>query len=149
MKNKFFLTRRRLLLQLRLSSTILYAGLAPNALSSGNNRKGGVALVGLAGYSSNQLVPALELNQHSELRGIVTGSPEKIPQWQEKYGIKDAKVYSYDNMHTLADNPDIDVVYVVTPPSLHKKYSIIGANAGKHVWCEEPMALDEQECQDM
>ena len=145
MKNKFFLTRRRLLQQLGLSATALSAGLAPHALSSGNNRKVGVALVGLGGYSSNQLAPALQLTQHCELRGIVTGSPEKIPQWQEKYGIKDANVYSYDNMHTLADNPDIDVVYVVTPPSLHKKYSIIGANAGKHVWCEKPMAMDEQE----
>lgn len=149
MKNKFFLTRRRLLQQLGLSATVLSAGLAPHALSSGNNRKVGVALVGLGGYSSNQLAPALQLTQHCELRGIVTGSPEKIPQWQEKYGIKDANVYNYDNMHTLADNPDIDVVYVVTPPSLHKKYSIIGANAGKHVWCEKPMAMDEQECQDI
>src|SRR5690625_5937304 len=77
MKNKFFLTRRRLLQQLGLSATALSAGLAPHALSSGNNRKVGVALVGLGGYSSNQLAPALQLTQHCELRGIVTGSPEK------------------------------------------------------------------------
>src|SRR5690625_6706680 len=85
MKYKFFLTRRRLLQQLGLSATALSAGLAPHALSSGNNRKVGVALVGLGGYSSNQLAPALQLTQHCELRGIVTGSPEKIPQRSEEH----------------------------------------------------------------
>lgn len=61
--------------------------------------------------------------------------------------MKDTNVYNYDNMHRLADNPDIDVVYVVVPTGLHKKYSVIGANAGKHIWCEKPMAMDENECQ--
>ena len=149
MKNKFPLSRRRLLQQLGFSAAALSSGLAPYALGAAPPRKLGIALVGLGGYSTNQLAPALQLTQHCELRGIVTGSPEKIPKWQDKYGIKDANVYSYENMHTLADNPDIDVIYVVTPPSLHKEYSVISANAGKHVWCEKPMAMDEQECQDI
>jgi glucose-fructose oxidoreductase len=50
-------------------------------------------------------------------------------------------------MHELANNDDIDIIYVVTPPSLHAKYSIIGAEAGKHVWCEKPMAMNVEECQ--
>ena len=44
-------------------------------------RKIGVALVGLGYYSRDLLAPALQLTQHCELRGIVTGSPEKIPVW--------------------------------------------------------------------
>lgn len=109
-------------------------------------KKIGIALVGLGGYSTNQLAPALQLAQHCELRGIVTGSPSKIPVWQEKYGIKDRNVYSYENMNTIADNKDIDVVYIVLPTFLHAKYSIIAANAGKHVWCEKPMAMTVSEC---
>lgn len=108
-----------------------------------------VALVGLGYYSTDILAPALQLTEACELKGIVTGSPEKIPIWQEKYGIPDQNVYNYENMHSVADNPDIDVIYIVLPPNMHSEYSIIAAEAGKHVWCEKPMAITEQECQAM
>ncbi len=117
--------------------------------ASDKSKKLGVALVGLGRYSRNQLAPALQLTEHCELRGIVTGSPEKIPVWQQRYGIKDANVYSYDNMHEVANNDDIDVIYVVVPTSLHKKFTLIAANAGKHVWCEKPMAITADDCQTM
>ena len=112
-------------------------------------KKIGVALVGLGYYSRDLLAPALTRTEFCELRGIVTGSPEKIPVWQNKYGIKDANVYNYDNMHQIANNDDIDVVYIVLPNGLHKKYTMIAADAGKHVWCEKPMALTAKECQEM
>lgn len=80
------------------------------------------------------------MTQHCELRGIVTGSPEKIPVWKEKYGIADKNIYNYENFDQIANNSDIDVVYVVLPPSLHAEYTIRAAKAGKHVWCEKPMA---------
>ncbi len=115
--------------------------------STAPKRKLGIALVGLGGYSTHQLAPALQLAQYCELRGIVTGSPEKIPQWQKQYGIADKNVYSYKNLHKIAENPDIDVVYIVVPTFLHAKYAIIAANAGKHVWCEKPMAMTVRECQ--
>lgn len=110
-------------------------------------KKLGVALVGLGSYSTHQLAPGLQLTENCELKGIVTGSPEKIPVWQKKYGIRDKNVYNYDNMHEVANNTDIDVLYIVLPNSLHAKYSIIAANAGKHVWCEKPMAPTVEECQ--
>jgi len=117
--------------------------------ASDKNKKLGVALVGLGRYSRDQLAPALQLTEHCELRGIVTSSPEKIPVWQQRYGIKDANVYSYDNLHEVANNDDIDVIYVVVPTSLHKKFTLIAANAGKHVWCEKPMAMTAEDCQTM
>ena len=111
------------------------------------NKKLGVALVGLGGYAGGQLAPALQLTEHCELRGIVTGSPEKIPVWQERYGIPDKNVYNYENMEGIADNPDIDVIYIVLPTGLHAEYAIKAANTGKHVWCEKPMAKTAEECQ--
>ncbi len=110
-------------------------------------QKLGVALVGLGGYSRGQLAPALQLTEHCELRGIVTGSPEKIPVWQKKYGIPDKNVYNYGNMDGIANNPDIDVIYIVLPTGLHSEYAIKAANTGKHVWCEKPMAKTAVECQ--
>ncbi len=107
----------------------------------------GVALVGLGYYSTDVLAPALKLTKHCRLTGVVTGSPHKIPKWKKKYGIKDKNVYNYDNMHEIANNPDIDVIYIVLPTGLHAKYAIVAANAGKHVWCEKPMARTAKECQ--
>jgi glucose-fructose oxidoreductase len=106
----------------------------------------GVALLGLGSYSESQLGPALKLTRHCALRGIVTGSPEKIETWRKEYGIAAGAVYDYQSLPRIADNRDIDVVYVVTPTALHAKYSIMAAQAGKHVWCEKPMAMNVEEC---
>lgn len=142
------LSRRRFLLRVSASAALLPAATSLGALAS-PSRKLGVALVGLGYYSRDLLAPALQLTQHCELRGIVTGSPEKIAPWQERYGIEDANVYNYDNMHTIANNPDIDVIYIVVPTGLHKKYAVIAADAGKHVWCEKPMAMNAEECREI
>ncbi|MEL6142627.1 MAG: Gfo/Idh/MocA family oxidoreductase, partial [Bacteroidota bacterium] len=116
------------------------------AKSNDAKKKLGVALLGLGGYSRGQLAPALQLTEHCELRGIITGTPAKIPVWQNKYNIPDANVYNYDNMAEIANNPAIDVIYVVTPTATHARFAIAAANAGKHVWCEKPMAMTPEEC---
>jgi glucose-fructose oxidoreductase len=109
----------------------------------------GVALLGLGDYSESQLAPSLRLTRHCALRGIVTGTPAKIERWQKEYGIADRNVYDYTSLPRIADNSDIDVVYVVVPTALHAKYAILAAEAGKHVWCEKPMAMTVEECQRM
>lgn len=113
------------------------------------NRKLGVALVGLGYYSTDILAPALQLTDHCHLIGIVTGTPAKAEKWQQQYKIPDKNIYNYDNFDSLANNPAIDVVYIVLPPSMHAEYSIRAADAGKQVWCEKPMAMTAGECQRM
>lgn len=125
---------------------------SPNSLlaaTSPRKDKLGVALVGLGYYSTDLLAPALQQTKNCYLAGIVTGTPEKAETWKKKYNIPDKNVYNYQNFDTIANNPDIDVVYVVLPPSMHKEYVIRAANAGKEVWCEKPMALNPGECQAM
>ncbi|MCU0397276.1 MAG: Gfo/Idh/MocA family oxidoreductase [Cyclobacteriaceae bacterium] len=112
-------------------------------------QKLGVALMGLGYYSTDLLAPALQLTSHCELKGIVTGTPSKAEQWKKQYKLADKNIYNYQNFDSIANNPDIDVVYVVLPPSMHAEYSIRAANAGKHVWCEKPMAISVTECQSM
>lgn len=109
----------------------------------------GVALLGLGKYAGERLAPALQLTQHCRLVGIITGTPSKVAEWQTKYGIEDKNVYSYETMAELIDNPDIDVVYVVTPNHLHPTFVIAAARAKKHVWCEKPLAMTAEECQTM
>lgn len=122
---------------------------AQNTLPTEPKKKLGIALLGLGNYATNLLAPALQQTQHIELRGIVTGSPEKIPQWKEKFDVPDKNIYNYETLPQIANNPDIDVVYIVTPTFLHKKFSIMAANAGKHVFCEKPMAMNPTECQEI
>ncbi|MCR9062554.1 MAG: Gfo/Idh/MocA family oxidoreductase [Cytophagales bacterium] len=128
------------------------AAFSPNVLLAATRapkQKLGVALVGLGYYSKDLIAPALLNTKHCELKGIVTGSPEKIPVWQEKYGIADKNVYNYNNYDSIANNPDIDVIYVILPPSMHKEYTVRGAETGKYMWCEKPMAPSVADCQAM
>ncbi len=101
-------------------------------------KKLGVALVGLGSYATGQLGPALKLTENCELRGVVTGSPEKGQKWAQQYGFPEKNIFSYATMAQLADAKDIDIVYVVTPNSLHAEEVILAAKAGKHVISEKP-----------
>ena len=66
--------------------------------------------------------------------------PGQGQQQAEKYGIDPKRIYNYENFDSIRDNPEIDVVYVVLPNSMHAEYTIRAAKAGKHVLCEKPMA---------
>lgn len=142
-------SRRDALKTLAMGSGALL--LSPGILLAGTRKKDrlGVALVGLGYYSTDLLAPALQQTKNCYLAGIVTGTPSKAEAWKAKYNIPEKNIYNYQNFDTIANNPDIDVVYVVLPPSMHKEYVIRAANAGKDVWCEKPMAITEKECKEM
>ncbi|HEY8780577.1 MAG TPA: Gfo/Idh/MocA family oxidoreductase [Mucilaginibacter sp.] len=119
------------------------------AASSKPGKKLGVALVGLGYYSYGQLGPALLKTNNCYLAGIVTGTPAKAVDWSKRYNIPKKNIYNYQNFDEIANNPDIDIVYVVLPVFMHKEYTIRAAQAGKHVICEKPMALNANECEEM
>jgi len=133
--------------------TAMIAAAAPfaggSALAQSTDKKLGVALCGLGSLSTYQIAPALKKTKHCKLAGIVTGDPEKAKKWQKQYGLPDRSVYSYDTMDRMADNPDIDIVYVVTPNALHLEHATKSALAGKHVFCEKPMEISVERCQQM
>jgi glucose-fructose oxidoreductase len=122
---------------------------AMSGILSGKKRKVGVALVGLGYYSTDVLAPALQETKTAYLAGIVTGTPAKEERWMKKYGIPRKNVYNYGNFDEIAKNPEIEIVYIVLPNSMHKEYTIRAARAGKHVICEKPMALNAEECREM
>ncbi len=57
--------------------------------------------------------------------------------------------YVYTDYREAIKNPEIDAVVVVTPTGLHREIVIAAAEAGKHVFCEKPMADSEEECEEM
>lgn len=121
----------------------------PSADLFSSKKKLGIALVGLGGYSSGQLAPALQHTENCYLAGIVTGTPSKAVNWSKRYNIPQKNIYNYDNFDKISNNPDIDIVYVVLPVFLHKEFTIRAANANKHVICEKPMALNAKDCESM
>ena len=114
-----------------------------------NAKKLGIALVGLGKYSGDQLAPALKETKHCYLAGIVSGTPDKIEKWKDKYDIPAANIYNYTTFDQIKDNPAIDIIYVVLPNSMHKEYVVRAAQAGKHVICEKPMAITPEDCDTM
>ncbi len=148
MKN---ISRRKVIKNLAYGGAIAFG--APHFLFGASCRpakqKLGVALVGLGYYSTDLLAPALQQTEHCYLAGIVTGTPAKAATWKEKFKIPEKNIYNYENFDDIANNDDIDVVYVVLPPSMHHEYVIRAAKAGKHVWCEKPMAMTATECIEM
>jgi predicted dehydrogenase len=106
-----------------------------------------VALVGLGGYASGQLGPALQETKLCRLNGVVTGTPAKEDRWAEQYGIPQENIYNYDTFDRIAENDTIDLIYIVLPSGLHAEYSIKAAEAGKHVICEKPMATSVADAQ--
>lgn len=79
----------------------------------------------------------------------MTGSPEKIPAWKEKYHLSDKNIYDYSSFDRIVEDDEIDIVYIVLPNFLHAEYVIKAARAGKHVICEKPMAINSLQSIDM
>ena len=114
-----------------------------------DDEKLGIALVGLGNYATNQLAPALEQSALCKLTGIVTGTPAKATEWQQRHPHLAGHVYDYTTFDRIADDEAIDIVYIVLPNSMHAEYTIRAAQAGKHVICEKPMAVSVAEAQSM
>ncbi|WP_066797518.1 Gfo/Idh/MocA family protein [Sphingomonas soli] len=133
----------------------LGAGLASATLprmawgSEPPKRKLGYAIVGLGSYATRQIMPRLKDCEFAELKALVSGTPAKLEQYGAEYGIPKTHRYSYADYDRIKDNPDIDLVYVVLPNSMHAEYSIRASQAGKHVLCEKPMAVSAAECEAM
>ena len=144
-------TRRKFLAQ--LATGVAGLTLAPRTWAAITPQKKkdrlGVALVGLGYYSTDLLAPALQLTTNCHLAGLVSGTPAKLAAWQQRHHLPDANLYDYRNFDSIANNPDIDVIYIVLPPSMHAEYTIRAAKAGKHVWCEKPMAPSVRDCEAM
>jgi predicted dehydrogenase len=107
-----------------------------------------VAIMGLGSYGT-RVAEAMQSCTKAKLVGVISGTPSKIKDWQNKYAIPAKNCYSYDNFDNIKDNAEIDAVYVITPNALHHDQAIRVARAGKHVICEKPMALNAVEGQEM
>ena len=123
------------------------AGPVPDPLPPGE--RVGFAVVGLGHLALNQIIPAFASCKRARLTALVSGSMDKGREVARQYGVPEKSVYDYKTYDNLRDNKDVDVIYIVLPNGMHAEYTVRGAEAGKHVLCEKPMANSSAECQQM
>ena len=119
----------------------LYAQMAP--------RKTGYCMVGLGRISMDHFMPAIKTSSKAKVTALVSGHRDKAERMAAEYGIPASSIYSYENYDAIADNPNIDAVYIALPNSMHAEYSIRAAKAGKHVLCEKPMSTSVADAREM
>lgn len=114
-----------------------------------DDQRTGFAIVGLGRLSLDQILPAMGKSKYCKPVALVSGDRDKALKIAAQYGIKPAAVYDYSTYDQLAQNPQVKVIYLVLPNSMHAEYTVRGAKAGKHILCEKPMATSVKECQQM
>jgi predicted dehydrogenase len=109
----------------------------------------GYAIVGLGHLALGQILPAFGKSKYSKPVALVSGNREKAQKVAAQYGIKSKSIYDYHSYDRLAQNPEVQVIYIVLPNSMHVEYVGRGAKAGKHILCEKPMATKASDCEKM
>ena len=105
------------------------------------------AIVGLGTFAVGQVIPGFADARSSRITAFVSGNPAKARDLGARYGVE--RFYGYDDYDRIADDPEIDCVYIVLPVGLHAEFTIRALQAGKHVLCEKPMASTSEECERM
>jgi predicted dehydrogenase len=100
------------------------------------------AIMGCGRISDIRVAPGLKSSRINKPAAIVSRDSVRAAEFATKHGA-DSHYISLDS--ALAD-PTIDVVYVGTPNALHAKPTIASCRAGKHVFCDKPMALSIEDC---
>jgi len=113
------------------------------------DKRVGYAIVGLGRLSINQILPAFGHSQYCRVTALVSGDREKARRIGAQYGVPEASLYSYADYERLADNKDVQVIYIVLPNGMHEEYVLRGAKTGKHILCEKPMATSSAEARRM
>ena len=100
--------------------------------------KNGWGLIGTGKIADDRILPGINAFAGNKLVGVVSRDAARANAFAKKFGAQHAYT-SYDDM---LRNPDVTVVAIHTPNSLHAEQAIAAARAGKHVFCDKPMATN-------
>jgi predicted dehydrogenase len=102
-------------------------------------------LIGCGDIAAKRVAAALREAPHSSLVAVARARAELAAEFAQRHG---ARRWHAD-WHDLLRDSEVDAVYVATPVRLHAEQAVAAAEAGKHVLCEKPMALDVAGCDRM
>ncbi|MEM1326925.1 MAG: Gfo/Idh/MocA family oxidoreductase [Bacteroidota bacterium] len=98
-----------------------------------------------AGKIANKFATDIKVTKNAKLRAVASRS---LPKAQDFAHQHDA-THAFGSYKDLLDCPDLDAVYVASPHTFHAEHSILCMNAGLHVLCEKPLAVNTRQVEDM
>jgi len=102
-------------------------------------------ILGPGFVATRAVIPAIQQTQDARVLAVASSSGERAQRTAATFGI--ARIYH--DYQTLLNDPDIHAVYIALPNHLHHVWTVRAAEAGKHVLCEKPLAMNAGECDDM
>jgi 1,5-anhydro-D-fructose reductase (1,5-anhydro-D-mannitol-forming) len=102
-------------------------------------------MIGCGDVTEVKSGPGFRKAARSELVAVMRRDPALAQDYARRHGVPKW----YDDAEALIRDPEVDAVYIATPPAFHKDYTLAVARAGKPVYVEKPMATTFAECEEM
>jgi predicted dehydrogenase len=102
-------------------------------------------LIGAGDIAARRVAPALRDSPGSAFAAVARAHADQAAEFAQRHGAS----RWYADWREMLRDPGLDAVYVATPVRLHAEQAVAAAEAGKHVLCEKPMALDVAGCERM
>jgi predicted dehydrogenase len=102
-------------------------------------------IIGVGNVTEAKSGPGFQQAERSELVAVMRRNGDLAADYARRHGVP----RWYDDADELINDPEVDAVYVATPPDSHREYAVRVARAGKPVYVEKPMARTALECEDM
>ena len=102
-------------------------------------------IIGCGDVTEKKSGPGLQKADGSSLVAVMRRDSEKAADYAKRHNVP----RWYDDAQKLIDDPEVDAIYIATPPSSHMEYTLKAATAGKPVYCEKPLAISSEESKRM
>ena len=102
-------------------------------------------MIGCGSVTEVKSGPGLQKANHSSLTAVMRRNGALAADYAQRHGVPKW----YDDADALIADPEVDAIYIATPPDSHKHYTLLAAQSGKPVYVEKPMSRNHTECIDM
>jgi predicted dehydrogenase len=102
-------------------------------------------IIGVGDVTERKSGPGFQQAERSELVAVMRRNGDLAADYARRHGVP----RWFSDADELIDDPEVDAVYVATPPDSHRDYVLRAARAGKPVYVEKPMARTAAECEEM
>ena len=98
--------------------------------------------IGCGEVTEKKSGPAFNEVEGSHIEAVMSRNEQKARSYAERHGVS----HYYTDPQKLIDNPDVNAIYIATPPSSHATFAIMAMKAGKPVYVEKPLAASYDDC---
>jgi predicted dehydrogenase len=94
-------------------------------------------IIACSSVARRRFLPALATSRLATLQRVGSRDPKKAADFAKQFGAA-----QHGDYESVVSDPEVDIVYISTPPSVHAEWVRKAAAAGKHIWCEKPAFSD-------